>query len=83
MNDQAKDNRNFFRAKMSVWGKFNFGDFMPNGVDIAEGTGLFVKMTDEFRPYVYPSYHFDIGETVFDNLYLDAKNILVCQLTRV
>jgi len=68
-------NREFFRIKASIWGKFGFGDFMPNGMDIAEGTSLFVKMTDEFRPYVYPSHRGDIGETVFDNLYLDAKNI--------
>ena len=59
---QRKDslgNREFFRIKASIWGKFGFGDFMPNGMDIAEDTSLFVKLTDEFRPYVYPSHRGD------------------------
>ncbi len=76
MNNDTKDNRNFFRIKASVWGKFNFGDFTPGGTEIAENTSLFIKLTDEFRAYAHPSTRFDINETVVDNLCLDAKNIL-------
>jgi len=77
-NDQ-KDNRNFFRVKSSLWGQ----------VDFNENIALHAKLTNEFKAYTYfagtsgavpdksatkKGYHFDINEIVFDNLYADFKN---------
>ncbi len=79
-NDQL-DNRNFFRVKSSLWGK----------LDYREDISLYAKLTNEFKPYAYfasstgsvpdkfatkKGYHFDINEVVFDNLYLDIRNVL-------
>lgn len=74
INNDALDNLNFFRFKTSLWGQADFTDDL----------GLYLKLTDEFRAYAYrgnnttgnKDFHFDINEMVFDNLYLDAKNIL-------
>lgn len=71
--ESKKDNRNFFRVKSSVWAKADFN----------ENTVAFVRLTNEFKKYVYfrqsdgskrPA--FDINEVVFDNLYLDLKNFM-------
>jgi hypothetical protein len=81
MNNQAKDNRSFFRLKSSIWGK----------VDSDEDLSLYGKLTNEFRSYTYlggstsavpdksadkKGYHFDINEVVLENFYLDVKNFL-------
>lgn len=79
MDNDRPDNRNFFRIKTSLWGQADFNK------DIS----LYIKLTDEFKAYTYyapssskPSgktdkhLNFDINEAVFDNLYLDLKNVL-------
>ena len=74
MDCGAKDNRNRFRIKSSLWGKKDFN----------EDVSLCAKLTNEFNayPYFYQSasskkrLRFDIHEVVFDNLYLDVKNLL-------
>ena len=83
MNNAGLDNRNFFRIKASLWGKVAF--------DENDKISLFAKVTDEFRAHTYfggasgsfpdksavkKGYHFDINEIVFDNLYLDAKQVM-------
>ncbi len=80
MNNAQLDNRNFFRIKTSLWSQLDYKKFFT----------LFAKLTDEFRAHTYfggtsgsfpdktaskKGYHFDINEVVFDNLYLDVKNI--------
>jgi hypothetical protein len=74
LETDAKDNRNYFRIKACLWGKLDF----------SEDISLFAKLTDEFKAYTYfyqstsrkKRLHFDINETVFDNLYLDLNNFL-------
>ena len=74
MSNSTKDNRNYFRIKYSV-----FGDLIFN-----ENVNLFTKLTDEFKSYTYfyqasnrkKGTTFSINETVFDNLYLNIKNVL-------
>ncbi|MDP8233710.1 MAG: alginate export family protein [Candidatus Saelkia tenebricola] len=71
VNNERIDNRNFFRIKSSLWGKWNF----------AEDVSLFAKLTNENKPYAYygrttgKGEHYDINELVFDNLYLDVKDV--------
>lgn len=78
MNKDALDNRNFFRIKESLWGKAEFN----------EDLSFYAKLTNESKAYMYyaPSsskvsgktdkaMHYDINEVVFDNIYLDSKNI--------
>ena len=78
MNNDALDNRSFFRFKTSLWGQAGFSkDF-----------SVYARLTDEFKSYTYyaPSsskawgqttkgYPFDINEVVFDNLYVDANHV--------
>ncbi|MBF0571942.1 MAG: alginate export family protein [Candidatus Omnitrophica bacterium] len=78
MNNDALDNRSFFRFKTSLWGQAAFDkDF-----------DIYAKLTDEFKSYTYyaPSsskmwgqtkkgYPFDINEVIFDNLYVDVNNV--------
>jgi hypothetical protein len=81
MNNDLKDNRSFFSVKTALWGK---ADFNAN-------TSLFAKLSNEFKAYTYfggtaslmpdktdnkKGYHFDINEVIFENLYLDQKNLL-------
>ncbi len=74
MDNSAKDNRNFFRVKTSLWGQ----------LDIDDRASLFAKLTNENKSYAYfyqPSsrkkgYHYDINEVVVDNLYFDLKQVL-------
>ena len=81
MDNNQKDNRNYFPIKTSLWGKVNFN------TDIS----LFAKLTNEFKAYTYfggtaslipdktnskKGYHFDINEVIFENLYLDENNFL-------
>jgi hypothetical protein len=78
-NDQL-DNRNYFRIKASLWGQLAFD----------KKAALYAKLSDEFRAYTYfggttssspdktaakKGYHFDINETIFDNLYFDIKRV--------
>ncbi|MFH0790196.1 MAG: alginate export family protein [Candidatus Omnitrophota bacterium] len=73
MDSAQLDNRNFFRVKSSLWGQ----------LDYEKDLSLYAKLTNEFKPYTYwyqtasrkKGYHFDINEVVFDNLYLDVKNL--------
>ncbi len=74
MENNTLDNRNFFRTKASLWSE----------IDFDQDISLFVKLTNENRAYTYwgnsttgkKSYHYDIHELVFDNFYLDFKNML-------
>lgn len=74
MDSAQLDNRNFFRVKSSLWGQ----------LDYEKNLSLYVKLTNEFKPYTYwyqtvsrkKGYHFDINEVVFDNLYLDLRDLL-------
>ena len=80
MNNDVLDNRNFFRIRASLWGR----------IDLDKKATLYAKLTDEFKPYTYfggtsssapdksatkKGYHFDINEVLFDNLYLDLKEV--------
>ncbi len=71
--NEAKDNRNYFRIKYSLT-----GDLLLDGK-----TNVFLKLTDEFKTYTYfyqssgeKNYRFDINETVWDNFYLNIKDVL-------
>lgn len=79
MNNDALDNRNFFQVKTSPWGQ----------VDFNQDITLYTRLLNQFTAYTYyapsatkstgqtdKSYHFDIDEVIFDNLYLDVKNLL-------
>jgi len=81
MDNGQQDTRNFFRFKTSLWGQ------MEHEKDMV----LYVKLTNECRAHTYfegtsasypdktaskKSYHFDINEVVFDNLYADIKGFL-------
>ncbi len=73
LENSAKDDRNFFRFKGCLWAELDLGD------DIS----YFVRVTDEFKSYVYylqrtgkKRPRFDLDEVVIDNLYLDHKNFL-------
>ncbi|MGE5280045.1 MAG: hypothetical protein ACM3L6_04800 [Deltaproteobacteria bacterium] len=78
MNDDAKDNRNFFRVRASVWGSW----------DADKTFSVFLKLTNESKAYAYfagttgsaadksaskKGYHYDINETVFDQLYVRLR----------
>ncbi|HPT07310.1 MAG TPA: alginate export family protein [Candidatus Omnitrophota bacterium] len=71
MDNDQKDNRNFFRIKTSGWGE----------VDFTKELSLYAKMTNENKAYTYytinnkKGYRYQLNEFVFDNLYLDVKNI--------
>ena len=75
MDDDARDNRNYFRLRTSVWGE----------LDVDEAVTLFLKLTNENKAYAYfagtsssaadktaskKGYHYDIHEVIFDNLYV-------------
>lgn len=79
-SSDALDNRNFFRIKSSLWGQ----------VQLDKNSTLYAKLTNENREWLYynpttakpdstgvtsKGYHGDINEVVFDNLYLDLKNV--------
>jgi hypothetical protein len=81
MDNDQKDNRNFFRVKSSLWGQWDYD----------KSLSLYAKLTNEFKAYTYfagtsssvpdktakkKGYHFDINEVVFDNLYVDVYNFL-------
>ena len=83
MNNDALDNRSFFRFKTSLWGQASFNkDF-----------SVYAKLTDEFKSYTYyaPSssktwgqtkkgYPFDINEVILDNLYVDVNHVFKAPL---
>jgi len=62
---EVDDPRNYFRIRTSIWGKLDFDSQFS----------VYAKLTNEFKPYVTPSKSGDIHELVFDNLYVDLKNI--------
>lgn len=73
-SDETLDNRNMFRIKSSFWGQLSTEEMYT----------FYLKMTNEFRAYTYfpPSLtktdkdmRFDINEMVFDNFYMDVKNV--------
>ncbi|MBF0522269.1 MAG: alginate export family protein [Candidatus Omnitrophica bacterium] len=69
VENQSKDNRNYFRTRYRFSGDLQFSD----SVDI------YTRLTDEFKDYTYypnsqKGLKFDINETVIDNLYLGVKN---------
>ncbi len=65
LENSSGTNQNYFRFKTSVWGKYKFSDDLS----------LYSKVTGECKAYAYPSTNFDINEYVFDNLYVDVKNV--------
>lgn len=80
LDSGIKQNRNFFRIRTSLWGK----------VALDDDAALYAKLTDEFKAFTYfggtssaypdktaskKGYHFDVNEVIFDNLYLDVKNV--------
>lgn len=71
MDNGQLDNRNYFRMKTSGWGQ----------VDFTKEFSLYAKMTNENKAYTYynvgtkKGFHYQLNEFVFDNLYLDVKNI--------
>lgn len=81
LNSGTKDNRSFFRFKTSLW-----GDVRVKGLDVADEAGLYLKLTNEFKPYTYymvttapnnrKGKSFDISEMIVDNLYFDLKKPL-------
>ena len=74
LENRTRGDRNFFRFKASLWTKLN----------LAENLALFAKLTDESRAYMYyhisrkgkTTHYFDDSEVVFDNLYIDIKDLL-------
>lgn len=74
MNNDALDNRNFFRFKTSLSGQ----------ADFSKDLGLFLKLTNENKAYAYfgnsttgnKDFHYDPNEWIFDNFYVDIKNTL-------
>lgn len=72
--NDAKDNRNYFRIRYSFDGTLSFNEKII----------AYTRLTDEFKAYTYfyqstnrkKGINFDIDETVFDNLYLDVKDVL-------
>ena len=79
MNDGVLDNRNFFVTKTSPWGQIDFG----------QEISLYARLLNQFTAYTYyapsvlkstgqtdKSFHFDIDEVIFDNLYFDVRNLL-------
>ncbi len=73
MNNEQKDNRNFFRMRYRLWANAQFQD------DVS----LYARLTSEIKSYTYlyqasgkkrPS--FDSDEVVMDNVYLDLKEVL-------
>ena len=65
MENSTGENDNYFRIRTSIWGKLDFDSQFS----------VYAKLTNEFKPYVTPSKSGDIHELVFDNLYVDLKNI--------
>ena len=79
LNSSAKDNRSYFRFKTSPSLQYDFN----------EGLDIYARLTNENRAYLYwagasasagksarkKGYHYDINETVFDNIYFDWKNV--------
>jgi hypothetical protein len=79
LNSSSKDNRSYFRFKTSPSLQYDFTEDMD----------IYTRLTNENRAYTYwagssasagksakkKGYHYDINETVFDNLYFDWKNI--------
>ncbi len=65
LESSTGDNYNYFRVRTSIWGKLDFDSQFS----------IYAKLTNEFKPYVTPSRSGDIHELVFDNLYVDLKNI--------
>jgi len=65
MENSTGENDNYFRIRTSIWGKLDFDSQFS----------VYAKLTNEFKPYVTPSKRGDIHELVFDNLYVDLKNI--------
>jgi hypothetical protein len=80
-NPTTQKDRNFFRFRLSVWGK----------ADIGQHFDVFTKLTTEPKYYVGP-YHpadfstrhdngtqgqyWDVDEIIFDNLYFSGKKLL-------
>ncbi|RKY35635.1 MAG: hypothetical protein DRP73_04540 [Candidatus Omnitrophota bacterium] len=65
LESSTGDNYNYFRVRTSIWGKLDFDSQFS----------IYAKLTNEFKPYITPSRSGDIHELVFDNLYVDLKNI--------
>ncbi len=72
-NNDTLTNRNYFRIKTSLWGQVNFN----------KDNSLYAKLTNENKTYTYfpqstgkKGFHYQINEVVFDNLYLDLKNVI-------
>lgn len=70
----TKADRNFFRLRTSIWGK----------VDFDSSFGIYLKLTNEAKYYGMGPFRFkspleddklDPDELVFDNLYVDAKDL--------
>jgi len=85
LNSSAKDNKGYFRFKTSPSVEYDF----------AKDADVYVRLTNENRAYTYwagasasagksaskKGYHYDINETVFDNLYFDWKNIFAAPVS--
>ncbi|EFK97865.1 conserved hypothetical protein, secreted [sediment metagenome] len=81
LDNDIKDNRNYFRIKSSI-----FGSIGEDELDFAEEAVLNLKLTDEFKAYTYlmststpnsdKNKNFNIDEMVVDNLYLDIKGFM-------
>ena len=72
MDNDLKDNRDFFRVKSSVWAEQFY----------TEDLKFYIKLTNEFKKYrdferanQEMDTDFDWDEVVFDNLYAEMKNI--------
>lgn len=56
---------NYFRIRTSPWLRLN----------LSSNVYLYTKLTNEFKPYIKPDENFDIDELVFDNFFVDIKNV--------
>jgi hypothetical protein len=65
LNEQIGTNDSYFRLRTSLWGKWN----------ITDNNSLFIKLTGEPRWYLRENKPYQNQEFIFDNLYLDLKNI--------
>src|SRR5512140_361776 len=68
MNSTIKDDKSFYRIKLSLWGQ----------ADFSKDISVFAKISNESRAYIYNSggdTQYNINEAVFDNLYADFKNV--------
>ena len=80
MNSDTEDSgdRNYFRFKTSLWGQ----------MDMDENTNIYAKLTNENKSYTHfgrgpgldKEMHYDIDETVVDNIYLDLKKLFDSKL---